>query len=55
VPPPDAARYFGEQLPEPLRQLRHLPDPGETWDGTVAAQKALSCIYRTGQRSAPHT
>jgi superfamily II DNA helicase RecQ len=21
-----------------------------TWDGTVAAQKALSCVYRTGQR-----
>src|SRR5690606_33250998 len=21
-----------------------------TWDGTVAAQKALSCAYRTGQR-----
>jgi len=22
----------------------------EAWDGTVAAQKALSCVYRTGQR-----
>lgn len=24
--------------------------PPETWDGTTAAQKLLSCIYRTGQR-----
>jgi ATP-dependent DNA helicase RecQ len=25
-------------------------EPPDTWDGTVAAQKALSCVYRTGQR-----
>src|SRR5690606_16402254 len=24
--------------------------PPETWDGTEAARKALSCVYRTGQR-----
>jgi ATP-dependent DNA helicase RecQ len=24
--------------------------PPQSWDGTVAAQKALSCVYRTGQR-----
>src|SRR5690606_32108244 len=24
--------------------------PAETWDATVAAQKALSCVYRSGQR-----
>ena len=24
--------------------------PPQVWDGTVAAQKALSCVYRTGQR-----
>ena len=24
--------------------------PPQTWDATVAAQKALSCVYRTGQR-----
>jgi ATP-dependent DNA helicase RecQ len=25
-------------------------EPPRVWDGTVAAQKALSCVYRTGQR-----
>jgi ATP-dependent DNA helicase RecQ len=25
-------------------------DPPQTWDGTEAAQKALSCAYRSGQR-----
>jgi ATP-dependent DNA helicase RecQ len=27
-----------------------LVAPPQVWDGTVAAQKALSCVYRTGQR-----
>ncbi len=25
-------------------------EPPQVWDGTVAARKALSCVYRTGQR-----
>ncbi len=25
-------------------------EPPQTWDGTEVAQKALSCVYRTGQR-----
>ena len=25
-------------------------EPPQVWDGTLAAQKALSCVYRTGQR-----
>jgi ATP-dependent DNA helicase RecQ len=33
-----------------LRQLRHLPGAADLWDGTVAAQKAMSAALRTGQR-----
>ncbi|MBK1722372.1 DNA helicase RecQ [Thiocystis violacea] len=42
--------YFGETLAEPCGNCDTCLEPVETWDGTVAAQKALSCIYRTGQR-----
>ena len=42
--------YFGETLPKPCGNCDACLHPIETWDGTVAAQKALSCIYRTGQR-----
>jgi ATP-dependent DNA helicase RecQ len=42
--------YFGETLPEPCGNCDTCLNPVQTWDGTVAAQKALSCIYRTGQR-----
>jgi ATP-dependent DNA helicase RecQ len=42
--------YFGEAYATPCRNCDNcLQTPG-TWDGTVAAQKALSCVYRTGQR-----
>jgi ATP-dependent DNA helicase RecQ len=43
-------RYFGEELPEPCGNCDTCLEPVETWDGTVAAQKALSCAFRTGQR-----
>ena len=33
-----------------MRPLRQLPEPPQTWDATEAARKALSCVYRTGQR-----
>ena len=33
-----------------MRQLRHVPAPPESWDGTVAAQKLLSTVVRLGQR-----
>ncbi len=42
--------YFGEALSEPCGNCDNCLAPPETWDGTTAAQKALSCVYRTGQR-----
>ncbi len=42
--------HFGETLPEPCGNCDSCLDPVETWDGTVAARKALSAILRTGQR-----
>lgn len=42
--------YFGDDLPEPCGNCDNCLIPPETIDGTVAAQKALSCAYRTGQR-----
>jgi ATP-dependent DNA helicase RecQ len=41
--------YFGEAS-GPCGNCDTCLDPPETWDATVAAQKALSAIYRTGQR-----
>ena len=42
--------YFGETRLKPCGNCDNCLDPPETWDGTTAAQKALSCVYRTGQR-----
>jgi len=42
--------YFGEKYDGPCQACDNCLKPVETWDGTVAAQKALSCVYRTGQR-----
>ncbi len=42
--------YFGETLPEPCGNCDTCATPVATWDGTVAAQKALSAVVRTGQR-----
>jgi len=42
--------YFGETYPAPCLTCDNCSQPAEAWDGTVAAQKALSCVYRTGQR-----
>ncbi|MFC4727797.1 DNA helicase RecQ [Coralloluteibacterium thermophilus] len=41
---------FGETYPQPCGNCDACLDPVETWDATVAAQKALSCVYRSGQR-----
>jgi ATP-dependent DNA helicase RecQ len=42
--------YFGETLAEPCGNCDNCLDPPQTWDASVVAQKALSCVYRTGQR-----
>ncbi|WP_253037831.1 DNA helicase RecQ [Pleionea sp. CnH1-48] len=42
--------YFGDQMPEPCGNCDTCLNPVETWDATVVAQKALSCVYRTGER-----
>ncbi|HFD81179.1 MAG TPA: DNA helicase RecQ [Gammaproteobacteria bacterium] len=42
--------YFGETAPGPCGNCDTCLQPPQTWDGTEAAQKALSCVYRTGQR-----
>jgi ATP-dependent DNA helicase RecQ len=41
--------YFGDMQP-PCGNCDNCAAPPELFDGTVAAQKALSCIYRTGER-----
>ncbi|MDE2993413.1 MAG: ATP-dependent DNA helicase, partial [Chloroflexota bacterium] len=43
-------RYFGEHSPDHCGNCDTCLAPVETWDGTTAAQKALSCVFRTGQR-----
>ncbi|MFN2327768.1 MAG: DNA helicase RecQ [Chromatocurvus sp.] len=42
--------YFGDVLEEPCGNCDTCLQPVETWDGTEAARKALSAVYRTGQR-----
>ncbi|MDH3355042.1 MAG: DNA helicase RecQ, partial [Chromatiales bacterium] len=43
-------RYFDDELKEPCGNCDTCLEPPETWDATTAAQKALSCVHRTGQR-----
>ncbi len=43
-------KYFDEDLPEPCGNCDTCLEPVATWDGTEAARKALSVVYRTGQR-----
>ncbi|MCK4950644.1 MAG: DNA helicase RecQ [Gammaproteobacteria bacterium] len=43
-------RYFGDELEKPCGNCDTCLEPPETWDATATAQKALSCVHRTGQR-----
>jgi len=42
--------YFDEELKKPCGNCDTCLNPPESWDATEAARKALSCIYKTGQR-----
>jgi ATP-dependent DNA helicase RecQ len=42
--------YFGETRSEPCGNCDNCLEPPKTVDGTVLAQKALSTVYRTGER-----
>jgi len=41
---------FDEVYPQACGNCDNCLEPAETWDATVAAQKALSCVFRSGQR-----
>ncbi len=42
--------YFGETLAEDCGNCDNCLTPVAVWDATEASQKAMSCVYRTGQR-----
>jgi ATP-dependent DNA helicase RecQ len=42
--------YFGDELNQGCGNCDTCLEPVATWDGSLAAQQALSAIYRTGQR-----
>jgi len=42
--------YFGESLDKDCGNCDICIDPPQRYDATVEAQKALSCVYRLGQR-----
>ncbi len=42
--------YFGDEYPEPCGNCDNCLSPPATWDGTEAARKLMSAVYRTGQR-----
>jgi ATP-dependent DNA helicase RecQ len=43
-------RYFGEEHAGDCKECDNCLSPVDTWNATQAAQMALSCVYRTGQR-----
>ncbi|UZR29980.1 DNA helicase RecQ [Methylococcus mesophilus] len=47
-------QYFGDTLERPCGNCDNCLNPVQTWDATEAARKALSCVYRSGQRFGAH-
>ncbi|NCC95703.1 MAG: DNA helicase RecQ [Synergistales bacterium] len=41
--------FFGDSCTVPCGNCDTCNNPVSNWDGTIQAQKALSCVYRTGQ------
>lgn len=46
--------YFGDIMPTPCGHCDVCQVRQERWDATEAAQKLLSCMYRTGQKYGAH-
>ncbi|MEG3192425.1 DNA helicase RecQ [Lysobacter sp. D1-1-M9] len=42
--------WFGEAHAGACGNCDNCLEPPQSWDGTIAARKALSCVYRSGQR-----
>ena len=42
--------YFGERDHPPCGNCDNCLKPARVWDGLIAAQKAISAVFRTGQR-----
>ncbi len=42
--------YSAKGAGAPCGNCDNCLSPADTWDATVAAQKAISCVYRSGQR-----
>ena len=47
-------KYFDEEGRKECGNCDTCLNPVQTWDGTEAAQKAMSCVYRSGQRFGVH-
>jgi ATP-dependent DNA helicase RecQ len=46
--------YFDEPHPDQCGNCDNCLEPAESWDATIAAQKILSCVFRSGQNFGAH-